>query len=214
MSRRDYASSDIELQPALHIHGGDLLLALALDALVGVGDELRAQELIELFFEAVEQFRARHHPDVDARDAQIQIVRVREQVGTPLRNKAAERVFGYTTAEMIGQSIRIAIPPDRQDGENLVLERLRRGERIDYYETVRRRKDGALIYVSLTTSPVRDREGHIRNVPSGCKASVFPSAARWPRTGQGWWREISALAASASSGLAKKYPWPYWHPSA
>jgi PAS domain S-box-containing protein len=76
-------------------------------------------------------------------------------------NKAAERIFGYTAAEVIGRSIRIIIPPDRQDEEDMVLERLGRGERIDHYETVRRRKDGTLIDVSLTISPIKDGEGRI-----------------------------------------------------
>ena len=76
-------------------------------------------------------------------------------------NTAAERLFGYLAEEIIGKSVTILIPPDREDEEPAILERLRRGERIDHYDTVRRRKDGALIYVSLTVSPVRDRSGKI-----------------------------------------------------
>jgi PAS domain S-box-containing protein len=76
-------------------------------------------------------------------------------------NRGAERLFGYTAGEMIGRSITILIPADRADEEPAILERVRRGERVDHYETVRRRKDGGLIDVSLTVSPVRDRRGRI-----------------------------------------------------
>ena len=76
-------------------------------------------------------------------------------------NKGAEHVFGYTAEEAIGQPITIVIPEDRHDEERQILTRIRRGERIDHYETVRRRKHGSLIAVSLTVSPVRDAEGKI-----------------------------------------------------
>jgi len=76
-------------------------------------------------------------------------------------NKGAERVFGYTAEEAIGQPITIVIPQDRQDEERTILTRLRRGERIDHFETVRRRKHGSLIVVSLTISPIKNTEGKI-----------------------------------------------------
>lgn len=76
-------------------------------------------------------------------------------------NKGAERVFGYTAEEAIGQSITIVIPEDRHDEEIDILARLRRGERIDHFETFRQRKDGKLIAVSLTISPVKDGDGRI-----------------------------------------------------
>jgi PAS domain S-box-containing protein len=68
-------------------------------------------------------------------------------------------MFGYTAEEAIGQSIRIIIPEDRQDEETEVLARLRRGEKVDHYETVRRRKDGTSVPISLTVSPVRNDRG-------------------------------------------------------
>ena len=88
-------------------------------------------------------------------------------------NRGAERVFGYTAEEAIGQPITIVIPEDRHDEERQILTRIRRGERIDQFETVRRRKHGSLIVVSLTVSPVKrrrrqdrrsieNREGHYR----------------------------------------------------
>lgn len=77
-------------------------------------------------------------------------------------NKSAERVFGYTAEEAIGQTVgELLIPPDHQDEEPDILRRLRKGERVDHFETVRRRKDGSLLDVSLTISPVKDKKGTI-----------------------------------------------------
>jgi PAS domain S-box-containing protein len=76
-------------------------------------------------------------------------------------NKGAERVFGYIAEEAIGKPITIVIPQDRQDEERVILTRIRRGERIDHFETVRQRKHGSLIVVSLTVSPVKNVEGKI-----------------------------------------------------
>ncbi len=74
-------------------------------------------------------------------------------------NKGAERIFGYSADEMIGCSIIQLLPPERLDEEAHILARLHRGERVEHYETVRRRKDGRLIDVSLTISPIRNAEG-------------------------------------------------------
>jgi PAS domain S-box-containing protein len=76
-------------------------------------------------------------------------------------NKGAERIFGYTAEEAIGQPITIIIPQDRQDEERTILTRVRRGERIEHFETVRQRKQGSLIWISLTISPVKNVEGKI-----------------------------------------------------
>src|SRR5262249_13327155 len=76
-------------------------------------------------------------------------------------NKGAERLFGYAAEEVIGKSIMIVIPPDRADEETRVLESVRRGEKIDHYETVRRGKDGVLVEISLTVSPLRDKAGKV-----------------------------------------------------
>ena len=76
-------------------------------------------------------------------------------------NKSAERLFGYTAAEAVGQPVTMLIPTDRLDEEPDILSRLRRGERVDHFETIRRRKDGALLDISLTISPVRDERGTI-----------------------------------------------------
>jgi PAS domain S-box-containing protein len=76
-------------------------------------------------------------------------------------NQGAQRLFGYTAAEAVGHPITILIPHDRLDEEPNILARLRRGERVDHFETVRQRKDGTLRDISLTISPVRDAGGRI-----------------------------------------------------
>lgn len=79
-------------------------------------------------------------------------------------NDSAERLFGYTAEEMIGESIVKLIPPDRQDEEPQILSRLRQGERVEHFETKRMAKDGTLLDVSLTISPVRDSHGKLIGV--------------------------------------------------
>ena len=74
-------------------------------------------------------------------------------------NKGAERLFNYTAEEAIGQPITMIIPQDRLDEERVILARIRRGERIDHFETVRQRKHGGFISISLTVSPVKNAEG-------------------------------------------------------
>jgi PAS domain S-box-containing protein len=76
-------------------------------------------------------------------------------------NASAERIFGYSAAEMIGESITRLFPPGREDEEPKILERLRRGERVDHFETQRLSKKGQLIDVSVTISPLRDGQGNI-----------------------------------------------------
>ena len=77
-------------------------------------------------------------------------------------NNSAERLFGYTAQEAIGKTIaELVIPDDRQNEEPEILARLRRGERVDHFETIRRRKDHSLLDISLTISPVKDRNGTI-----------------------------------------------------
>src|ERR1700722_18466686 len=76
-------------------------------------------------------------------------------------NAGAERMFGYTAAEIVGQSVMKLIPDDRKNEEPKILQRLRSGERVDHFETVRLRKDGEKVDVSLTISPVKNGEGKI-----------------------------------------------------
>jgi two-component system cell cycle sensor histidine kinase/response regulator CckA len=77
-------------------------------------------------------------------------------------NAGAERVYGYTAEEARFRHMSMLLPEDREDEENAILERIRRGERVDHFETVRRHKDGHLIDVSVTISPIRDNDGAVR----------------------------------------------------
>jgi PAS domain S-box-containing protein len=76
-------------------------------------------------------------------------------------NQGAQRLFGYTAAEMVGRPVLLLVPPEREDEEAGILVKLRRGEKIDHFDTVRRTKGGRLIDVSLTVSPIRDERGRV-----------------------------------------------------
>ncbi|MEO8100269.1 MAG: PAS domain S-box protein [Acidobacteriota bacterium] len=76
-------------------------------------------------------------------------------------NKSAERLFGYTAEEAVGKHVTLLIPPDRLQEEPEILRKLQNGERVDHFETIRQRKDGALLEISLTISPVRDASGKV-----------------------------------------------------
>ena len=76
-------------------------------------------------------------------------------------NRGAELLFGCTAEEAVGRPVTILIPMDRQDEEPYILGRVRRGEKVDHYETIRQRKDGSLIDISLTVSPIKNGKGEI-----------------------------------------------------
>lgn len=76
-------------------------------------------------------------------------------------NPAAERIFGYSAAEIIGRPVSILVPPNRADEVLQILERVRRGERVDHFETVRAKKNGDVFDVAVTVSPIRDASGTI-----------------------------------------------------
>jgi PAS domain S-box len=81
-------------------------------------------------------------------------------------NAAAERIFGYTAAEMVGQSIFKLIPPELHDSERELLDRLRRGEAVEFSESERIRKDGRRVWISLSVSPIRDSHGEVSGAAS------------------------------------------------
>ena len=76
-------------------------------------------------------------------------------------NRGAERLFGFTSEEAVGRPVTIIIPVDRLDEEPSILEKVHRGERIEHFETVRQRKDGSFIDISLTISPILNSRGKI-----------------------------------------------------
>ena len=76
-------------------------------------------------------------------------------------NQSAEKMFGYSEAEMLGKPVTLLFPPDYINEESKIIERIKKGEQIKHYDTVRRRKDGSDIYVSLTISPIKDQAGNI-----------------------------------------------------
>src|ERR1700730_7978409 len=77
-------------------------------------------------------------------------------------DETKERIFGYTADEMIGTSIMRLIPPNRQEEEEMeILSRIRRGDRVDHFETIRLAKDGRQLNVSITVSPIKDSTGHV-----------------------------------------------------
>jgi PAS domain S-box-containing protein len=93
-------------------------------------------------------------------------------------NRGAERLFGYTAAEIVGRPITILFPPDRLGEETEFLLRLSRGEHVDHYETVRLRKDGRLIDISVTLSPCETRQGPSSAYPRSPGTSPCASVQR------------------------------------
>jgi PAS domain S-box-containing protein len=94
-------------------------------------------------------------------------------------NPAAEEIFGYTAQEAVGQSIRLIIPPELQSEEDYILSRLRRGEKIEHFETVRMTKDGRRLDISLTVSPIRNSSGRV--VGASKIARDITEKKRWER---------------------------------
>lgn len=121
-------------------------------------------------------------------------------------NPAAERMFGYTPAEAIGRSIRIIIPADRQQEEDLVLRRIRAGETVEHFETIRLRKDGSTLPVSLTVSPVHEPGGRVigaskiaRDISERVRSAAALAAAESARTDLQ--RRLLTLVAASGSLL-------------
>ena len=126
-------------------------------------------------------------------------------------NAAAERLFGYSAAEAIGRSIRLIIPADRQHEEDLLLARMRQGERVEQFETVRQRKDGSSLHVSLTVSPIRDDAGAIVGVSKiardiTARIAADASIARAEAEQRDLRQRLQALLAASAALLASPRP--------
>jgi PAS domain S-box-containing protein len=128
-------------------------------------------------------------------------------------NRGAERMFGYTAEEMIGSSILRIIPPDRHSEEAAILSKLRRGERVDHYETVRRKKDGRLFDISITVSPLADEGGNVigaskiaRDISEQKRAqwALHESEERWRVTLESIGDAVVATDASAEVTFANQ----------
>jgi len=109
-------------------------------------------------------------------------------------NKSAQQMFGYLPEEAVGKHITLIIPRDRWDEEAGIIDRLRRGERVDHFQTLRRRKDGSLIDVSLTISPVKDSSGNI--VGASKVARDISAAVRAAEALRGSEEELRRLSQS------------------
>jgi PAS domain S-box-containing protein len=143
--RRPHRPTERELQPL------DVLARQAADL-------IERNEVEEALRESKEEFR-RLASIVEFSDDAI----ISKNLNTIITswNKGAERLFGYLAEEAIGKPVTILIPSDRHQEEVAIIERIRRGDRVDHYETIRQRKDGCLIDVSLTISPIRDANGKV-----------------------------------------------------
>ena len=107
-------------------------------------------------------------------------------------NTGAQRLFGWTPEEAIGKAITLIIPPDRLEEEHQILARLRNGERVDHFETMRIAKDGRYVHISVTISPIRNREG---NVVGASKIARDITAVRE------YERQLTDLVDNATVGL-------------
>ena len=116
-------------------------------------------------------------------------------------NSAAEKLFGYTAEEMVGQPISILIPDDHPGEEEQILSRVRRGERLEHFESQRRRKDGRIIDVSLRISPIKDRMGRV--VGASKIARDITERRRW-HTAEVAESFLGAIVDSAEDAIISK----------
>ena len=110
-------------------------------------------------------------------------------------NTGAERLYGYAAEEAIGQPVSLIMPPELPDELSKVLAQIRQGKRVDHYETVRMRKDGRRIEVSVTVSPVRDRAGRIVGASSIARDITERREVEAARREQDTIRSVASLAA-------------------
>lgn len=133
-------------------------------------------------------------------------------------NRGAEHIFGYLASEVIGKPVAILLPEGREDEEPRILARLRKGERIDHYETIRKRKDGELVNISLTVSPIKDNSGKIigaskiaRNITAQKQAEAALRLARQElaRANEDLEGKIVARTASLKAAISQMQEFSY-----
>ena len=113
-------------------------------------------------------------------------------------NAGAERLYGYAAEEAIGQPVSLIMPPELPDELSKVLAQIRQGQRVDHYETVRMRKDGRRIEVSVTVSPVQDRAGRIVGASSIARDITEQREVEAARRERDIVRSVASLAAAAA----------------
>jgi len=113
-------------------------------------------------------------------------------------NPAAERIFGYSEQEAVGQPMLMLLPPDRLDEEVEILNKLARGERIEHFETIRQRKDGTLINISVTISPISDSNGKV------CGASKIARDITKQKKNEAEAAKLAAIVASSDDAIMSK----------
>jgi PAS domain S-box-containing protein len=122
-------------------------------------------------------------------------------------NKGAERIFGYSADEVVGKPGTILIPPNLQDEEPGILDHIRRGEHIENYETKRRHKDGRLLDVSITVSPVKDDDGRVVGASKVARDITYRKRAQQQMAADLWGmtmlREVAGLCAREGKNLDK-----------
>jgi PAS domain S-box-containing protein len=153
---------EISLSP---IRAGDAMIVLT--AIRDVSDRKRIEEDLRRANEELELRRSR-----ELRDAQTRLAAIADSsqdaiIGKTLDgvitqwNKGAEEMYGYSAMEIVGQNVSVLCPPDRPDEIPGILAKIRNGERVDYFESVRLTKDGRRLNVSVSVSPIHDSEGNI-----------------------------------------------------
>jgi PAS domain S-box-containing protein len=122
-------------------------------------------------------------------------------------NQGAERIFGYSADEIVGKPVTILIPPNLQDEEPRILEHIQRGEHIDNYETKRRHKDGRLLDISITVSPVKDDDGRAVGASKVARDITYQKRAQQQMAADLWGmtmlREVGGLCAREGKNLDK-----------
>ena len=144
----------------LHQDGREFPLELSLSRWYGSGEQYFTGVMRDITLRKQGEQAARHLADIVESSSDAIISKTLDDVVTSW-NAAAERLYGYSAMDIIGQSSHVLLPPDKITEEQGILERLQGAEHVERHETVRVKKDGELIQVAVTTSPLRDASGHI-----------------------------------------------------